>query len=368
MRQAAMRGEDRRPVEAGADDLVLEGIERSYGDVQAVRGVNLTVKAGELLTILGPSGCGKTTLLKLVAGFERPDRGRIRLGGNDVTNTPPSRRNIGMVFQNYALFPHMTAARNIAFPLEMRKFTRAEIDARVAQALETVAVKGMGERLPRQLSGGQQQRVALARAIVFDPELLLMDEPFGALDRKLREHMHVELKRLHERLRLTALFVTHDQEEALVLSDRIAIMQAGEIVQVGTPDEIYGQPASRFVASFIGESNLLDGHYLGNGDVQLASGLRLRAGTRQASGSGMVLVLIRPEAARLLAPDEPSDNRFGATVIERIYLGQSAKYRLALDDGLELLLRRSADRSNLNPKPGERVTVGFDRADVQYIG
>jgi putative spermidine/putrescine transport system ATP-binding protein len=367
MTHALVRGLNSGPAQAGPRDLDLEGIERSFGTIRAVKNIDISVKAGEFLTLLGPSGCGKTTLLKMVAGFDFPSRGRIVLGGEDVTGKPPARRNIGMVFQNYALFPHMSVAKNIAFPLEMRKVSRAEIDKRVADALNAVALPQMGERLPRQLSGGQQQRIALARAIVFNPGLLLLDEPFGALDRKLREHMHLEVKHLHERLGLTMLFVTHDQEEALLLSDRIAVMLDGEIIQVGTPAEIYGRPLNKFVASFVGESNLLEGVYLGGGEVALTSGQVIAVATTEGEPEGAVSVLIRPEALRFLTPEEIADNRFEVTVVEKLYLGQSTKFRLALNDGAELLVRSSAGRTRPDPQAGERVVVGCDRADARCV-
>ena len=239
--------------------LSLSSVVKRYDTVLAVAGVDLSVRDGEILTILGPSGSGKTTLLKMVAGFEQPDEGRITLGERDITDATPASRGIGMVFQNYALFPHMPVAENVAFPLEMRRMGQAQIKERVAKALALVGLAGYEKRYPRQLSGGQQQRVALARAVVFEPPLLLLDEPFGALDRKLREQMQLEVKRLQRQLGITALFVTHDQEEALVLSDRIAVMNLGRIEQIGTPFEIYAQPVNRFVADFIGESNLYRG-------------------------------------------------------------------------------------------------------------
>ena len=242
--------------------LSLTAIAKSYGSVIALAGIDLGVPDGEIVTILGPSGSGKTTLLKIVAGFELPDRGRVELAGDDITYVTPASRGIGMVFQNYALFPHMRVAENIAFPLEMRRLARAETQERVSRALALVGLAGYEARYPRQLSGGQQQRVALARAIVFEPRLLLLDEPFGALDRKLREQMQLEVKRLQRQLGITALFVTHDQEEALVLSDRIAVMNGGLIEQIGAPAEVYSRPANRFVADFIGESNIYRGNVM----------------------------------------------------------------------------------------------------------
>ena len=244
---------------AQAGRLDIEGASKSFGEVAALADVTLGVSAGEFVTILGPSGSGKTTLLKVIAGFETADLGRILVDGSDVTDLDPAQRNIGMVFQNYALFPHMSVARNVAYPLAMRRMARAEIAKRVAEALEMVELDGMAERLPKQLSGGQQQRVALARATVFQPRLLLLDEPFGALDRKLREQMQLEVRRLQRRLGLTTLFITHDQEEALVMSDRIAVMDKGRLQQVGLPHEIYEAPANPFIADFIGESNILTG-------------------------------------------------------------------------------------------------------------
>ena len=265
--------------------LSLSSVVKRYGTVLAVAGVDLSVRDGEILTILGPSGSGKTTLLKMVAGFEQPDEGRVRLGERDITDATPASRGIGMVFQNYALFPHMPVAENVAFPLEMRRVGQSQIKERVTRALALVGLAGYEKRYPRQLSGGQQQRVALARAVVFEPPLLLLDEPFGALDRKLREQMQLEVKRLQRQLGITALFVTHDQEEALVLSDRIAVMNLGRIEQIGTPFEIYAQPVNRFVADFIGESNLYRGNVSASGARQDDGGDRRRVDGRGADGS-----------------------------------------------------------------------------------
>jgi spermidine/putrescine ABC transporter ATP-binding subunit len=337
--------------------LRVDGVAKRYGAVVALGGVSLSVAAGEFLTILGPSGSGKTTLLKVVAGFESPDAGRVTVGHADITDVSPAKRNIGMVFQNYALFPHMSVARNIAFPLQMRGVPRSEIDRRVIQAMALVELQGYGERLPSQLSGGQQQRVALARAVVFDPTLLLLDEPFGALDRKLRESMQLEVRRLQRRLGLTTVFITHDQEEALVLSDRIAVMDGGVIRQVGTPDEIYERPADDFVAQFIGESNLLVGEIAAPDRVVLDGGpcVTVRG---LGGGHGRVRLLVRPERMAI----DAATNRFSGTVVEAVYLGEAHKLRVKVAGGVELLVR--------GPRAvpaGASVTVGFAPEDAHVI-
>ena len=273
------------PPAAAAGDrpaLVLRGLHKAFGDAVAVDGVELEVRRGEFLTLLGPSGSGKTTTLRMVAGFTTPSGGSIEIDGRDMTRVPPHRRDVGMVFQNYALFPHMTAAQNIAFPLQMRRQPRQEIDKRVASALGLVKLDKFGDRYPRQLSGGQQQRIALARAVVFEPRLLLMDEPLGALDRKLREALQLEILHVSRQLEATVLYVTHDQEEALVMSDRIAIFSAGRIEQLGSGEDLYERPASLFVADFIGESNILRGRYDADGD----GGWLTRGEIALARGSG----------------------------------------------------------------------------------
>jgi len=342
---------------ASSTSLRVDGVAKHYGPVVALNRVSIDVAAGEFLTILGPSGSGKTTLLKVIAGFEFPDAGRVSVGGRDITEVSPAKRNIGMVFQNYALFPHLTVARNVAFPLQMRGVAKPDIERRVADALALVELQGYGERLPTQLSGGQQQRVALARAVVFDPSLLLLDEPFGALDRKLREAMQLEVRRLQRRLGLTTVFITHDQEEALVLSDRIAVMDAGDIRQVGFPDDIYDRPADDFVAAFIGESNLLVGQVSGPETVTLDTGGSVTV--RGLDRGGRVRLLVRPEKVVL----DGTVNRFAGTVVEAVYLGQAHKLRVRIADGQDLLLR--GDRA---VAPGHAVTVGFAPEHVHVIG
>jgi putative spermidine/putrescine transport system ATP-binding protein len=338
-------------------ELRVDGVVKRYGAVVALGGVSLSVAAGEFLTILGPSGSGKTTLLKVVAGFEFPDAGRVTVGGADITDVSPAKRNIGMVFQNYALFPHMSVARNIAFPLQMRGVPRSEIERRVIQAMALVELRGYGERLPSQLSGGQQQRVALARAVVFDPTLLLLDEPFGALDRKLREAMQLEVRRLQRRLGLTTVFITHDQEEALVLSDRIAVMDGGAIRQIGAPDEIYDRPADAFVAQFIGESNLLVGEIAAPDRVLLDGGTSVTV-RGLGGGRGRVRLLVRPEKMAI----DSATNRFTGTVVEAVYLGEAHKLRVRVAEGVELMVRGRHAVS-----AGASVTVGFAPEDAHVI-
>ena len=315
------------------------GVEKSYdGRTLAVRGLTLDVGQGEFLTLLGPSGSGKTTTLNMLAGFERPTRGEILLSGRPVDRLPPYDRNIGMVFQNYALFPHMTVGENIAFPLSVRRLPRAEVAARVQRALAMVRLEGFVDRRPAQLSGGQQQRIALARALVFEPSLVLMDEPLGALDKKLREQMQIELKLLHQRLGLTVVYVTHDQSEALTMSDRIAVFHDGQIVQQGTPDVLYSQPRDPFVASFVGENNLLAGTVRAIADgrvcVALAGGPEVMATAVGELGCGAnVILAVRPEAVRV--SDDPAewDNACRAVVTSRIYFGDHSRLLTEIGSG-----------------------------------
>ncbi len=351
--------------------LHLTGIEKRFGPVTAIGGVDLAVEAGEFLTLLGPSGSGKTTLLKIIAGFEAPDRGTVRIGSTDITRAPPGRRNIGMVFQNYALFPHLTVERNVAFPLAVRRIPRAEIQRRVEEALRLVELEGYQSRLPNQLSGGQQQRVALARAIVFNPGLLLLDEPFGALDRRLRQQLQEEVRRLQRRLRLTAIFVTHDQEEALLLSDRIAVMNRGAIEQLGPPHEIYARPRTVFAAGFIGESNLWDGAVSGQegGILQLATGdaRPLFATAGDMAPGRHATALVRPERVRLLAAGETADNVLAARVEEVSYLGQTQKYLLKAGgrDLTAVWTLAAVPVGAVNP--GAEIAVGWSAGDVHVI-
>jgi putative spermidine/putrescine transport system ATP-binding protein len=352
--------------------LSLKQIVKRFGSVTALCGIDLDLRQGEILTILGPSGSGKSTMLKIVAGFEMPDAGTVHLAGRTITYATPASRGIGMVFQNYALFPHLLVAENVAFPLEMRKLGRKEIQQEVSRALNLVGLAGYEDRSPRQLSGGQQQRVALARAIVFNPHLLLLDEPFGALDRKLREQMQLEVKRLQRRLGVTALFVTHDQEEALILSDRIAVMNQGQIEQIGPPPEIYARPVNRFVAAFVGESNVYHGRVasydrqmlsivLDNGQTIGVSGV-----SERPSGSE-VGVVMRPEAPRRLTEHEPADNVFTGEVREVVYLGEAGKYALELVGGLQLVVRWPFNATAQYCKLGARVRVSWPSDSLHVV-
>jgi putative spermidine/putrescine transport system ATP-binding protein len=355
-----------RPDGGNRPALVIRGLTKQFGTATAVDGVDLQVQRGEFLTLLGPSGSGKTTTLRIVAGFMAPTSGAIEIDGSDMTRVPPHRRDVGMVFQNYALFPHMTAAQNIAFPLQMRHQSRQEIDRRVADALALVKLEGYGARYPRQLSGGQQQRIALARAVVFEPRLLLMDEPLGALDRKLREALQLEILHVSRELEATVLYVTHDQEEALVMSDRIAIFNAGRIEQLGSGEDLYDRPKSLFVADFIGESNILRGRFerdggdagwLARGDVHWRVGQAAAARATLASGAAAALV-VRPEAIRIVDPDNevpPGTNAVAATIDDVLHLGSDRKYGLTLSDGQRAAVRQPRDGSGHDWNRGDRV-------------
>jgi putative spermidine/putrescine transport system ATP-binding protein len=331
--------------------LSLHGLRKQFADATAVDGVDLEVRRGEFLTLLGPSGSGKTTTLRMIAGFTLQDSGSIEIGGEDVSRIPPYRRDVGMVFQNYALFPHMTAAQNVAFPLQMRRMSRDEQRRRVDETLGLVKLERLGDRYPRQLSGGQQQRVALARAVVFGPRLLLMDEPLGALDKKLRESLQLEILRISRQLGATVIYVTHDQEEALAMSDRIAILNLGRVEQLGNGEDLYERPASLFVADFIGESNILHGQYSrdGTGGVLVSGSSAWRVGSAalsgRAPGDGTAALVLRPEHLRVEAADQPADpgrNSANATVSEVLYLGATRKIQLVLADGRPAVGREGA--------------------------
>ncbi|MFI5002258.1 MAG: ABC transporter ATP-binding protein [Reyranellales bacterium] len=357
-----------------APALELKGLSKSYGGIIAVDELFLDLGRGEFLTLLGSSGSGKTTTLGMVAGLVKPTRGSILLDGKPLDPLPPYRRDIGVVFQNYALFPHMTVAKNVAFPLEMRGRPGAEIATRVARALALVGLPEYAARYPRQLSGGQAQRVALARAMVFEPRILLMDEPLGALDKQLREQMQLEIVRLHKEFRISVVYVTHDQEEALVMSDRIAVFNRGRLEQVGPPHELYERPATRFVAGFIGESNffpatvaeIAEGYCRLEGD---ALQLRARGGANAAVG-GHAVVVVRPERIRLsaTAASEPGrDNSVIGTLTEVIYLGRSRKYIVRLAPGREVVAFEQAQSGTDRVlAPGDSVRLDW-RADDATI-
>jgi len=314
----------------------LEEVTKTFdGKVVAVDAVTLDIRAGEFFSLLGPSGCGKTTSLRMIAGFERPDSGRVHVGGQDITDVPVHRRDMGMVFQSYALFPHRTVAENVAFGLRMRDVPKPEIARRVASALAQVALTGLEERKPGQLSGGQQQRVALARALVIEPRVLLCDEPLGALDRKLRQQMQFELKELQQRLGVTLVFVTHDQEEALAMSDRIAVMNKGRVEQIGAPTEIYERPRTRFVADFIGEINLLD------------DGPHPRA--------------LRPEKIRLVSAPGA---RFAGTIETANFLGGATLYRVRTADDRSFLARETHAGERSPRAAGDTVGLAWNDADT----
>ena len=351
----------------------LVALEKRYGGaggVGAVRGITLDVRSGEFLTLLGPSGSGKTTTLMMIAGFEQPSGGDITVDGRSVLQLPPNRRNLGMVFQNYALFPHLSVADNIGFPLRQRGVDRATRAVQVAESLELVRLPGYGKRYPRELSGGQQQRVALARAIVFRPRLLLMDEPLGALDKQLREGLQLELRRLHADLGITFVYVTHDQEEALTMSDRIAIVHEGQVAQLGTPEALYDQPGSRFVASFIGESNFLPGVVQGvEGELAVVAcgGAVLRAGfgARPAAGAAVTLTM-RPE--RMHFGGGPGrGNRVEAVITESVFAGERCRYHCRTAEGAMLVVKEAGGATVVRHQRGETVEIAWAAADTSLV-
>jgi putative spermidine/putrescine transport system ATP-binding protein len=311
--------------------LVLDGLSKSYGDVHALVDMNLSVARGEFIGLLGPSGCGKTTTLQALAGFVQVTRGRIRLDGRDITDVPPNQRGLGIVFQSYALFPHMTVAQNVAFGLEMRQLPKADRDRRVGRMLELVHLGELAARYPRELSGGQRQRVAVARALVIEPPVLLLDEPLSNLDAQLRESMQFELRRIQRKLGTTTLMVTHDQAEALSISDRVVVMHAGRVQQVDAPHRLYEYPQSRFISSFVGKANLLRARLRGH-TVELANGLRLpvQAAARGAAVDGSEVALcLRPEKLGLADAEGAPGSRLPARIEERFFLGSRWLYRVS---------------------------------------
>jgi spermidine/putrescine transport system ATP-binding protein len=338
--------------DAAPAEIRLVDLEKRFGTILAVDGVTLDVRPGEFFSLLGPSGCGKTTTLRMIGGFELPTHGRILLRERDITHDPPDKRPVNMVFQHYALFPHLDVGENVGFGLRRRKVERREIDRRVGEALELVRLEGFERRRPTQLSGGQQQRVALARALVNRPTVLLLDEPLGALDLKLRRQLQIELKRIQAEVGITFVYVTHDQEEALTMSDRIAVMHAGRIEQLGTPEELYERPATRFVADFIGSTNLLRGTVEPDGSIRLSSGEIARAAHDGLRTGAEVEISLRPESIELVPADAAGAIR--GQVEQAAYLGTNLSYQVRTAGGLSLAV--------VTAKTGVRLPVGSDVA------
>src|SRR3954452_16681296 len=360
-----------------APDIRLAGVRKTYGDVKAVDGVDLEIRRGEFFTLLGPSGSGKTTCLRMIAGFERPDEGRIELAGEDVSRLPPAERDVNTVFQDYALFPHMSVGDNVAYGLKVKKVAKAERAQRVEEALKMVRLEGYGDRRPSQLSGGQRQRVALARALVNRPRVLLLDEPLGALDLKLRQQLQVELKGIQSEVGITFVYVTHDQDEALTMSDRIAVMDGGRVLQVGTPRDVYEEPGSRFVAGFVGVSNLLEL------PVERSEGelLTLRLGPEDAVSAerdggaatgATAIVTIRPERIALAsgAAGDRADCHARGTVRESLYAGPTSRFVVELDGGGELMVvmqNATTSYEDVEALRGRPVVLAWNREYTRVI-
>ena len=359
---------------SGKDSFVkFENVDKSYdGETLVVKGLNLDIPQGEFLTMLGPSGSGKTTTLMMLAGFETPTSGEIYLEGEPISSIPPNKRGIGMVFQNYALFPHMTVNENLALPLEVRKLPKEEVDEKVHKALSMVELQDFGTRMPLQLSGGQQQRVALARALVFEPRLVLMDEPLGALDKKLREQMQYEIKHIHERIGITVVYVTHDQSEALTMSNRIAVFNDGKIQQISTPDVLYEKPDNSFVAQFIGENNQIKGKVKSvNGKncvIVTDNGDEINSLKININSVGDTSMLsLRPERVWVNVNEKDYENNFEAKVEELIYLGDHVRTRVKVcgNDQFIVKIPNSSDHSDL--KEGAKVKLSWKSADTRAL-
>ena len=347
--------------------ISVRNVTKTYGKVHALDDVSINVKSGEFMTLLGPSGSGKTTLLMVLAGFTRPDRGSLKFGDEEMIRKAPHLRDVGMVFQNYALFPHMTVAGNVGYPLRIRKIPKIEMAERIDQALDTVQLGGFGDRNIDQLSGGQKQRVALARAIVFEPRILLMDEPLSALDKKLRDRMQIELRRLHDKLGMTTVYVTHDQREALTMSDRIAVVNHGRIMQLATPEQLYNHPENRFVADFIGDSSFLP--VTRSKDQVLYDGTQLKLTQTPPDAKSLVLML-RPERVRICSlKDAKNMNTFQATVSEVVYQGDSFLLYAHLPSGNEIAVRGAIRQETVTSLPtvGDSVMLGLDPGDTVLI-
>jgi putative spermidine/putrescine transport system ATP-binding protein len=358
-----------------ANDVLVSfrGVQKSYdGEALIVKDLNLDIRKGEFLTLLGPSGSGKTTSLMMLAGFETPTAGEILLDGRAINHVPPHKRDIGMVFQNYALFPHMTVAENLAFPLTVRGMNKTDVTERVKRSLSMVQLDSFRNRYPAQLSGGQQQRVALARALVFEPQLVLMDEPLGALDKQLREHMQMEIKHIHQRLGVTVVYVTHDQGEALTMSDRVAVFHQGEIQQIAPPRDLYEAPSNTFVAQFIGENNRLAGELVSrNGErctVRTARGMQVEALAVNVGAPGAPVSLsIRPERVCINAASESCANRFSGRVEEFIYLGDHVRIRMEVCGNPSFFVKQPI--ANLDPAlgVGDVVPLGWHVEHVRAL-
>jgi putative spermidine/putrescine transport system ATP-binding protein len=339
------------------------------GKSVAVRGIDLDISPGEFVTLLGPSGSGKTSVLKAIAGFVQPADGRVLADGRNLLELPSNERNLGMVFQDYALFPHMSVAENIAFPLKMRRRKKQEIDVAVRQALQMVKLDGYETRKPTQLSGGEQQRVALARATIFDPPVLLMDEPLGALDKQLREQLQDELKSIQRRTGITTLYVTHDQSEAMTLSDRIAVMREGSIEQIGTPEDLYERPGNRFVAEFVGESNFITGSLRVDGNqpvLETTSGWHVPLSQANGHSAGdRIEVVIRPE--RFSIDDPAVDSQVNAEVLEQTYTGEMIRLKVKLPTGEQLLVKEQNRGQAADYHAGKQVWLGWSHHDMTVL-
>jgi putative spermidine/putrescine transport system ATP-binding protein len=349
--------------------LRVDGVHKRFGSFVALKETSLELREGEFLTLLGPSGSGKTTLLMMVAGLMEPDGGNLWIDGRLATYAPPYERDIGMVFQSYALFPHLTIAENIAFPLRMRRHPSAQIDKQVKDVLELVQLPHVAQRFPRELSGGQQQRIALARCIVYQPSIILMDEPLGALDKKLRDQLQIEIKRLHKQLGTTILYVTHDQQETLTMSDRVCLMNHGHIEQIGTPNDLYFRPRTVFAADFLGESNILGGQAISQNDAMVSITSVELGGSLLAPGNqtGALNWMVRPERMRLASAPEPGFNAVQGVLSEVIFTGGVTRSLITTPGGASLMVAGLTFEQGLATQPGQAVWVLWHPSDTVLL-